>query len=179
MRVLIMLAGVGMLLTSAVSLSQVQPGQVLWGDIKTGMSKAEVKALYPGMVTELSDGCRADIQLDFEKKRVSVVTLSHSATSKSATCGTVMLTSLKDKYGEPRTDQNITQVADTSCFNKLSCALRDAMLIADPDPNTYWQVVTWFTGDRLIKLFRDRETDNWRIEYYQARLAKPEAAPKL
>jgi hypothetical protein len=62
---------------------------------------------------------------------------------------------------------------------KIACALRDAALIADPDPNVYLQVVNWFTGDMLVELYRDRETDSWNITYYQARRAQPEAANKL
>lgn len=176
----IAIAAAALLLTStAADAEGLIRGQVLWGGIKTGMTKAEVKVMYPGMVVQLTDGCMASISLTFQHKGVETVKLEQDVRSTSKSCGSVMLASLKEKYGQPRSDRNVTQFFDTSCYGKIACALRDAVLIADPDPNTYWQIVNWFTGDMLVELYRDQETDNWNITYYQAHRAKPEAASKL
>lgn len=153
--------------------------QVLWGGIKTGMTKSEVKSLYPTMKVQLTPGCVASIALTFDKKTVESVKLEHDAASASKSCGTVMIESLKEKYGVPRGERDVTEVGNTSCWGETSCALRDAARIIDPDPNTYWQVVNWFTGEMLVVLRRDLETGAWNITYYQAKLAQPEAATKL
>jgi hypothetical protein len=176
----IAIAGAAFLFASTAANAQdLVPGQVLWGGIKTGMTKAEVKAMYPGMVVQLTDGCMASISLTYQHRGVETVKLEQDVRSTSKSCGSVMLASLKEKYGPPRSDRNQTQFVSTSCYGKFACALRDAALAIDPDPNIYWQVVNWFTGNMLVELYRDRETDNWHIAYYQAHRAQPEAASKL
>ena len=154
-------------------------GQTLWGGITTGMTKAEAKALHPTMNVRLTDACTASIELIFQKKVVSAVKLIRHRTSTSRSCASVMLASLKQKYGEPRSDVNQTQYVDRSCYGEISCALVGLASVADPDPNKYQQAVTWFTGDMLVEFNRDRETDIWHITYYQARVSKPDAASKL
>jgi hypothetical protein len=178
-RIKLAVVGATALCAAAAQASDVIPGQVLWGDIKTGMTKAEVRALYPKLAVELSPGCAATIKPYYQGKKVASVDLEHSSDSTSTSCSSTMAVSLKAKYGTPRSDRNVTERFDTSCFNKFSCALRDAALAIDPDPNIYWQVMTWFTGETLITLKRDRETDKWSISYQQARRATPDAAAKL
>jgi hypothetical protein len=90
-----------------------------------------------------------------------------------------MLVSLREKYGAPRSDRQFTEYVDTSCYGKTACLLRDMARALDPDPNIYWQVISWFTGDTFIALKRNRETDEWTISYNQAHLATPDAASKL
>jgi hypothetical protein len=155
------------------------PGQKLWGELKTGMTKAAFTALYPTRKIELSIGCIAAIKPSYEDKGISSVELTHLSESSSRSCGQTMLASLREKYGTPRSERQYMVPFDYSCRGKLMCAARDAILAIDKDPNSYFHEASWFTGDTLVTITRDRETDEWSITYEQARLAQPDAASKL
>ena len=150
-------------------------GQELWGGMKVGMTEAEVKALHPTRKIELSPGCIAQVKPYYENKRVASVDLLTIRTSRSRSCGETLLESLRNRYGPPRTERNYK--ADL-CTEEPMCDWGDALF--DPKIGKHnFSHTSWFTGELLIAIWRDLDTNAWQISFYAARLAEPASAPKL
>lgn len=84
----------------------------LWGGLSEGMSKAEVKALYPKRSTLLMEGCGADISPEYQKGKLTAVGLEYASKSE-ARCGEIITQTLIEKYGEPLAIE--TEIERNSC----------------------------------------------------------------
>jgi hypothetical protein len=156
--------------------------QALWNNTTVGMSKAQVKALYPKNVVELGDGCFADLDFDYEKGGLQQVSLEWSAKDRNKRCADVVVQSLFAKYGKPKLEDREVQLTD--CGNPYAggvagflAAFCDA---AGGDEPRYYNYSRWFIDgiEITLKLNSASETEWWLV-YRLAVGPSKDAASKL
>lgn len=146
------------------------------------MSKAEVKALYPKMVTPLGDGCFADIDPDYTGGKLDRVNLEWSGKDTNKQCGRVVTETLRTKYGEP--EQVESNVATGDCGNSYAGGLLGALsnlckASGGEDP-TVERYALWVKDGIEITLKREAGSEaTWYLVYRRAPQASKDAAKKL
>lgn len=91
------------LLAAGVSAGRAQAqeiGPIIWNDLRLGMAKAEVNALYPKKATSILPGCDARVNGQFVEGRLAQVSLTASKSDPAARCAEVIEASLIRKYGQ-------------------------------------------------------------------------------
>ena len=84
-------------------------GVVLWGSLKAGMTKDDVKKVQPSKKVTLNDHCSAELSYGFEAKRLNAVAMI-SSSGAPADCTVLLLKSLMTKYGDkPFESSSFTQ----------------------------------------------------------------------
>lgn len=87
------------ILASPAAAQDSDPRPILWNNLRVGMTKAEVKALYPKLETNLAADCPVDIWPNYNRAGLKGVKLSTGTMCERATQTIAALTA---KYGEPR-----------------------------------------------------------------------------
>ena len=175
MRIAIVSSGL-FLATHSLAMSAPQAGQVIWSDIRYGMTKDQVRALHPkNQKVDLGNGCVAWLAPGYDGKLVIEVKLGGSG---DANCDFNVLASLRAKYGEPRTDD--VDVVEPSQTLRLSRYVRLRQLgLKGDEPFDTVRKRTWFTGDTLITLEMNETLRSWSVLYQPAEIQKPALTDKL
>jgi hypothetical protein len=150
------------------------PGQVIWSDIRYGMTKDQVQAIHPkNEQVDLGNGCRAWLRPAYEGKIVVEVQLSGSGDSN---CDSSVFASLKSKYGQPKAED----VKVSKAFQSIARARKLRQFGEDPkDPFDTVRLISWFTGDTLITLQLNETMHDWSVFYQPAEIKKPISPDKL
>ncbi len=98
-------AAIAMLLMGMPSLAQ-PAGEVLWDELRYGMSKADVNALYPNKSTTIIPGCQARVIGSYIQGRLAQVNLASSKSEPAARCAEVIQATLSKKYGPAQTAES-------------------------------------------------------------------------
>lgn len=86
----------------------VQP-PFLWGPLRAGMTKAEVKAIQPLKTVKLNETCSGLLSFSYRKGRLNEVEMT-SASTTLGECLTLMEKSLEAKYGDhPKRETKYTR----------------------------------------------------------------------
>ena len=164
-----------LLFGSSIAYGAPQPGQVIWSNIKYGMTKEQVRALYPKNATvDLGNGCSAWIDPGYESKIVVEVKLGGTAGTNF--CDENVLASLTSKYGKPRTVD--VKVVEPEGANLVGGRLGRIRAGVTEEYDTI-RTRTWFTGDTLITLELNETMHNWHALYQPAEIRKPALTDKL
>ena len=95
---------VAVLPTSAVGADGPPQRVLLWRDLYAGMTKTEVKALYPQFTATISPNCPVRVLSTYKAKQlVSVILLGDDA---KAACSSRLADELKHEYGEGSVEHN-------------------------------------------------------------------------
>ena len=117
-----MLGWLGVIL-AASSLQSAETGEspprtLLWRDLYAGMTKAEVKALYPKYKSSLSPDCPVRVLSTYEKGRlVSVILLGRD---ESAPCTAKIFDEYQRQYGEVSGELNTQNAMPIATSNSVS-----------------------------------------------------------
>lgn len=92
-----------------ISLLFVGTGQPLWQNLEYGMSRAEVRALYPHGTTLLTPDCEARILPRYTRGALTsvslrfgdIVTASRDRWNQALRCQEIIKVSLDERYGSP------------------------------------------------------------------------------
>jgi len=92
-------------------------GLPLWNNLRAGMSKAEVTALYPKRRIPLSQGCNAALDFNFWDGLSDIQMEWSVYDDENTACGVSVLNSLVKKYGDPDDVTIVTkiEVDDGTC----------------------------------------------------------------
>ena len=167
-------------LNGAAQAQDPQMGQIIWSDVRTGMTKEQVLALHPkGRAVDLGNGCAARFSAGYQEKRAVDVTLDGDQIG----CELSVRASLIAKYGEARTDEvNEEDSSEGRTWvgaNKHRYIRLRQLGLDGNDPLDTVRVMTWFTGDTLITLRLNETLKEWSVRYQPARITKPVLTDKL
>jgi hypothetical protein len=140
--------------------AQEPKGQILWGKLRAGMSKAEVKAAQPSKVEKISDQCSVNLSFDFEGQSLRRVGMDPTASS-SDECRNIALKSLAAKYGDNPIQQEELIRGNCGGYNKIAQLCR-AMGGENIVTHTYF---TWSTGGTKIQAEITDTDSRWTIVY--------------
>ncbi|MEO1488856.1 MAG: hypothetical protein AAFR88_05390 [Pseudomonadota bacterium] len=98
------------LLLQSPGLAQPQPVD-LWGGLKAGMTKREVKAVRKRSKVYLTDNCRVRMKTVFDGGRLFAVRLTSYWTLRYNACGTQVYQALERKYGRPISSQSREKIS--------------------------------------------------------------------
>jgi hypothetical protein len=97
--VLFALAPMLLLAGSADQTSFDARSSILWENLRYGMPKSEVKALYPKYRATILDHCPVQVLSTYNKSKLKAVILIN--TKKSPPCADIIKLNLEGKYGPP------------------------------------------------------------------------------
>ena len=136
-----------------------EAGVPLWGDLVTGMTKAEVKSHQPETKINLTEECKALISFNYSDKTLESMELE-AATSYSPECRDVMLKSMFAKYGDDPVKS--VDVTYSNCpYGKLGKWCR-ALGGDSSVTHTYFR---WVSGVTRIDLHLTDSNADWSIIY--------------
>lgn len=154
--------------------------QPLWRDLQPGMSKEQVRALYPKATIELGDGCSASASFDYERGGLTAVNLRYSGVDQNKRCAVMVGGTMSAKYGA-------TDIVETMEFPNCPAPIgrfgRFAYQLCHNEggdlPRRY-STGQWLAGAVSITFKRaaDRD-DQWWARYEMAQGPSQEAASKL
>jgi len=79
-------------------------GQVVADQLRMGMTRAEVRALYPSALVPINDRCRGELSATYSHGRLSSVSLSAQDRDRpSKNCREAVRTMLVARFGAPET----------------------------------------------------------------------------
>ncbi len=179
--VLVIAAAVGQAqVTEPVAVDDMRPP--LWSNLRVGMTKAEVKSLYPKLKTEITSACRADIEPVYKAGGLSQVHLSGVSAEDPMRCATTIRVSLEAKYGKP--GDTTREMQRPSCGygygTDLSIALaRACRSLGGETP--YWIATTVWEREGLFVGLTGREGDenSWTVTYERAVTPSDQAKSNL
>ena len=155
---------------------------VLWNNLTAGISKAEFKARYPTLRSDLGNGCVADVRADFDKGKLETVRLEYSLKDTNKRCGEVVTQALFAKYGEPLAAE--TDVTANDCGNSSGKGLMATLAALcegmGGDEPTTTQYHRWVSDGVEITLKRDTGSEStWWLAYREAVGVSAEVKNKL
>lgn len=157
-------------------------GRLIWNDLREGMTKLEVKALYPKSNVELGEGCFADLFPEYSKSRLIRVNLEWSTKDQNERCGQVVLASLVSKYGNPPISE--TEIKANDCGNKyaggIAGALSSLCEVTGGDEPDLFSYGRWLKDGVEITFKRDSGDDGkWWLVYRSEIVGSASVATKL
>lgn len=98
----------GQVTTSTPAVSQRPAAQVIWHNLSAGMSRADVRRLYPNSRVQIVAGCEARVDGSYVSNRLARVDLRSARSEDTARCPEVIAATLISRYGDPerRTEFN-------------------------------------------------------------------------
>lgn len=166
----------------AVSMLQTVATGVIWNDLRVGMTKKEVKAMYPKASTKLAGDCDARVEADFTKGKLVRVNLRNVSGATDARCGELVATTLAAKYGPPLRSQREIKLNDCGSTYGGGLAASLAKLCESMGGNEpeYSTLTTWQGHGVEIILKREVGDETiWSLVYRPIVTASQEAASKL
>ena len=165
----------GIFLLLGLITAPVSAGTVLWNNIEAGMTKQQVRQLYPvdrehkqnsseffgestSTTFDLAADCQATVSIGHAGNAVSIVTMTGPNTTR---CAEIALDGLKKKYGEPTVD---TQDSQTSTITKTVTKYRIPTAMTTVVDVTHR--VEWHNGTVAI-VYKASQGDEpvWSISY--------------
>lgn len=171
----------GLVLLCTPATAQDIQGKTLWNNLTTGMSKAEVKALYPQKGLSwpritLTDQCYGELAFNYEEGKLSKVIMVWSNKDKGP-CADIIEKTLIEKYGQPTSEERGQRKDIMECKEKSGIAAS----ICRASLDEYKIVKLWVNADGVqMRLRRYNGVDaNWKIEWTVATTGDAQAASKL
>ncbi len=147
------------LLSLAVAADPAAP-PILWGSLRAGMLKAEVKAAEPAKTIRLTDSCVELPTFAYQNGKLYKVTLS-SGISEPEECATLVGKNLVEKYGAgPRRTTRYVR-GDCGCCSSIT-RLCHAM---GGDKLVRYLDVLWIKDGVRVTLETSDADNAWTVEY--------------
>ncbi|SLK12992.1 hypothetical protein SAMN06295987_1241 [Novosphingobium mathurense] len=153
--------------------------------MRVGMTKAEVKALYPKRLVPLSEGCHAVVSTEYGTKGLTRVNLEWSIRDDSTKkCGEMVTNTLLEKYGEPSASER--EIKENDCGSQYASGLAGKLAalcksMGGEGPE-YFQYHRWLIDGIEITIKVDAKADDphwWAVYRPIEGTSSTEAAAKL
>lgn len=181
-----MLAAISLVILSTAAPAQ-QPQDVLWNNLRFGISKAEVSALYPKKTTSIAPGCQARVNGEYVEGGLATVTLVSSRSDPAARCAEMIQATLASKYGRAESAQSYENRKCTPLSQFTPGKFGELCRQNAGEPVISVYRYGWMNGGVQIILSREEvcpcsdspSSDVWSIVYRSAIGSDRKAASKL
>lgn len=164
---LLLLAAGGLVAAAAPAQPQPQTealGPVLWGNLRVGMTKQQVRALYPKSKVALTTGCNGKLSYFWENNKLARVAIDPPllGSGTAVNCGLIIAASLNAKYGPPQNEDVDRQTRD--CGDGKLGNLCEALGGGNP---IRWRLTQWIHDGISINLRLEDTTTSplWTVVY--------------
>lgn len=159
----------------------------IWNDLKLGMTKAEVSALYPKKATSIIPGCQARVNGDYVQGRLGTVNLVSFRSDPAARCAEVIQATLIRKYGSPQVAEGYENRKCNPLSQLIPSKFGELCRQNSGEPVISIRSLAWVNEGIHVVLKREEvcpcvgsfSADVWSIVYQPSIRSDSEAASKL
>jgi hypothetical protein len=149
---------------------------VIWQNVTVGMTRDQIRELYPDNNIRLIAACEAELDFDYERGVVTDVNLKNLSESQPANCRQIVFRSLTARYGQPDSRQLADHDAAMPSINPD---------VAETGSNVLEFTATWNEPNLLVQFAAiGRDQRGWAIRYTPQTISPetditPDAADQL
>jgi hypothetical protein len=166
---------VAAVLILGASSARADPGHSLWGPLRSGMTKTEVKAAQPSKLVKLSDTCSGLLGYQYADGKLSQVVMTSDFEGMEKQCNVLVSKVLAAKYGDDAKENRSVIQGNCGCCGKVAqlCSLMGG------DTPVIYVTFDWVVDGVDITFKIQQGSPDWSVTYRLDPQATPDTLSKF